>query len=367
MPRYGLRRLYLLLLVPFSFVALLLAARNPELTEQYYSQGLYSIIVPALTSLAGLFFVSLAELAIVVGILSFILYSARTVRAAIKDKDRRVYTLYTYAVNILVIAGLLYAGFVLLCGLNYHRLPFSDTAGLTVRDSSAAELEALCQELATAANAQVKLVSVGQDGTTVLTTSEFETATAAVNAMKNMSKDYPFMRGLYSVPKPAAFSSLLSYAHISGVYIPYTFEATYNTQIPDFSLPATMCHELAHQRGFMREDEANFIAYLACRSSDNSYFNYSGTLHALSFSMSWLRKQNSERYHDIYEGLDDTIKADFAASSRFWQQHEGAVSQVSASVNNVYLKANSQSDGTQSYGRMVDLLLAEYRARHELA
>lgn len=366
MPRYGLRRLYLLLLVPIAIITVLFASKYPQLTEQYFSQGLYLIIVPALTSLSGLFFVSLAEVALIVGILSFLLYTARTVRAAVKDRDRRVYTLYTYVVNLCVIASVLYAGFVFLCGINYHRLPFADTAGLTVRDSSAAELDALCQELATAANAQVKLVSVGQDGTTTIAATDFEAATAAVNAMKNMSKDYPFMRGLYSVPKPAAFSSMLSYAHISGIYVPYTFEATYNNQVPDFSLPATMCHELAHQRGFMREDEANFIAYLACRSSENSYFNYAGTLHALSFSLNWLREENSERYYDMYESLDDTIKADFAAYNRFWQSHEGAVSQVSASVNNAYLMANSQSDGVQSYGRMVDLLLADYRARYSL-
>lgn len=366
MPRYGLKRLYLLLLVPISLVTVLLATKRPDLVEQYFSQGLYAILAPAMTTLTGLFFVSLAELTIIIGILSLILYTVRTVHNAVKDKDRRVYTIYTYVVNICVLASVLYAGFVLLCGLNYHRLPFADTAGLTVRQSSTAELKALCKELAITANKQAKLVPTTNDGTTELTLSDYDAATAAVNAMKSMSKDYPFMRGLYSTPKPVSFSKLLSYMHISGSYFPYTFEANYNTMVPDFYLPATMCHELAHQRGYMREDEANFIAYLACRSSDNTYFNYSGTLHALSLSMQWLLSEDADGYYTIYDSLDERIKADFDAYNRFWKKHQGAVSQVSSSVNNAYLKANNQIDGVQSYGRMVDLLLADYRARHGL-
>ncbi|MEI3307330.1 MAG: DUF3810 family protein [Eggerthella lenta] len=38
---------------------------------------------------------------------------------------------------------------------------------------------------------------------------------------------------------------------------------------------------------------------------------------------------------------------------------------VSNAANDTYLKANNQSDGMRSYGRMVDLLLAEQRAEGE--
>ena len=367
MPRYGLRRLILLLLFPISFVAVMLAAKYPALTERYFSQGLYAIIAPALTTLTGLFFVSIAELALIVGVLSLILYTVRTIRIAMKDKTVRVYTVYTYVVNLLVLAAVLYGGFVFLCGLNYHRLPFAENAHLTVRESSSDELVALCKDLASTANRQAQFAISGEDGTTVLSVSDFDTANTAVYAMKGISKDYPFMRGMYSVPKPFNLSPLLSYTHISGFYFPFTFEANYNTAIPDFYLPATMCHELAHQHGYMREDEANFIAYLACRNSQDAYFNYSGTLHALSFAMQSLSKTDSETYQQIYASLDDRIQADFAAYNSFWNRHKGAVSQVSTSVNNAYLKANHQADGVQSYGRMVDLLLADYRQRHELA
>ena len=42
---------------------------------------------------------------------------------------------------------------------------------------------------------------------------------------------------------------------------------------------------------------------------------------------------------------------------------EGPVSRVSDKVNDTYLRANAQEEGSKSYGRMVDLLLGEYRQR----
>ena len=77
------------------------------------------------------------------------------------------------------------------------------------------------------------------------------------------------------------FSELMSYADIAGMYFPFTVESNINTDGPFFTIPATMGHEMAHQCGFMREDEANFIGYLACRKSDSPEFRYSLRLRAL--------------------------------------------------------------------------------------
>lgn len=68
----------------------------------------------------------------------------------------------------------------------------------------------------------------------------------------------------------------MSYLDISGIYCPFTFEANVNVHMNDVLIPVTMCHELSHLSGYMREDEANFIAFLACLQSDDPEFRYSG-------------------------------------------------------------------------------------------
>ena len=76
----------------------------------------------------------------------------------------------------------------------------------------------------------------------------------------------------------------MSYMKILGMYAPFTIEANYNANAPDFAKPFTVCHELSHLKGFMREDEANFIAYLACTGSDNVYLQYAGWVYALIYA-----------------------------------------------------------------------------------
>ena len=146
------------------------------------------------------------------------------------------------------------------------------------------------------------------------------------------------------------------------MFFPFTVESNINVAGPFFTIPAVMTHELAHQCGFMREDEADFISYLACKGADDELMRYSGLLLAYDRSISALRKADPDAAAEIASGLSPSVRRDMAQRAVFWAQHEGAISEASTAANDAYLKANRQSDGVQSYGRMVDLLLAEQRA-----
>lgn len=122
-----------------------------------------------------------------------------------------------------------------------------------------------------------------------------------------------------------------------------------------------MCHELSHLRGFMREDEANFLAYLACKSSTDLDFQYSGYMMAFIYATNALYDVDSETYSQIFNELDPGVLRDISYQNSYWKQFEGPAADVATSINNSYLQANQQEDGVRSYGRMVDLLLAEQR------
>ncbi len=193
--------------------------------------------------------------------------------------------------------------------------------------------------------------------------SNYKLAKEANKAMKSLSKEFPVLRGLYAQPKPVILSGLMSYTEITGVFIPFTMEANVNVDIPDFTIPYTMLHEMAHQRGFMREDEANYIAYLTGVSSDNVEIMYSSTMLALISSGNALYGQDTELYFEVRSMYSDEIARDIRAHTDYWSRYEDTVvSTVSNKINDTYLKANAQTDGVKSYGRMVDLLLAKYKA-----
>ena len=74
--------------------------------------------------------------------------------------------------------------------------------------------------------------------------------------------------------------------------------------------------------------------------------------------MNALRRADAEEWQQVREWLDEAAEADLRENSRFWEYYDGAVAEVSDKVNDTYLKANGQSEGVQSYGRMVDLIIA---------
>jgi hypothetical protein len=122
-----------------------------------------------------------------------------------------------------------------------------------------------------------------------------------------------------------------------------------------------MLHELVHLRGFMREDEANFIAYLASIKSGYDDFCYSGTMTALTYSMNALYSADYDEFVRLYNLYSEDVIKDMEFSRNYWKQFDTKVSEVADKINDTYLKANNQQDGVRSYGRMVDLLLAYYR------
>ena len=114
--------------------------------------------------------------------------------------------------------------------------------------------------------------------------------------MEALAERYPALaRPLYSPPKPVLFSQLMSYVDIAGMYFPFTVESNINTDGPFFTIPATMGHEMAHQCGFMREDEANFIGYLACKDAADPLTRYSGYSLAYDYSIGALSRVDRER------------------------------------------------------------------------
>lgn len=341
----------------------LFAQRNPDWTEQVYSQTAYPVLSSIVGFLPSLVRFSLTEWLIVLFALFCLGYVAYYVRKIVVSGDGRGIVLYRAVVGAVAVFSLLYFAFAALCGLNYYRHTFASYTGYSVEQSSVAELEQLCTSLADDLG-QVRAQLGEETDLTASTPEDFESyAQRSVQVIEALAEQYSVLeRPFYSEPKPVVLSGLMSDAGIGGMFFPFTMESNINDDIPFFTLSSTMAHELAHQCGFMREDEANFIAYLACEQSDDPLMRYSGLYLAFTYSISALRGADSAAASNVLANLSPAVRHDREENSRFWDQHEGFITEVSQTANDTYLKANSQTDGISSYGRMVDLLLAEQRA-----
>ena len=385
------KRNILLLLIPLAIGITELAKRNSYVAEKIFATGIYKWLSRGLSFFTGWIPFSFMELVIIVGPVVILGLIIRQIVRIIKVKKpayqvmenvrgtieiqsvgaQRTLLFATMLQNILCLAAVIFFGYVLLCGVNYHRYPVAYHFGLSVENSSAEELEGLFVELADkAVELRAGLTTESEKGVYVLPYSKKALGTEAKKAYEVLAKEYPVFAGNYPAPKHVFFSRLMSYTEITGVFTPWTMEANVNVDIPPYSIGSTMCHELAHLRGFMREDEANYISYRACMASGDKDLQYSGVMLALIYTGNSLYQQNPDQYYTLAgEHYSEAVVKDLAANNEYWDQFDKpvvgdtTVGEIADKVNDAYLKANEQTDGTKSYGRVVDLLLAEYKQR----
>jgi len=197
--------------------------------------------------------------------------------------------------------------------------------------------------------------------------------TDSVHVYRNISQEFPSLRGRIYQPKSMLFSWLMSITGYSGMYFALTGEAMINTQPPVVFMPATVAHEHAHQLGIFAEDEANFVGILACIKSDNIVFQYAGYMSGLSYLLSALA-QNESEYFTVYNSLSYNVLRDRHETFEFWATRTTATTGINfldsfltavaettntaaSNIYDGYLRSHNQELGIRSYGACVDLLV----------
>lgn len=364
-----MKRIWLLLLFPAGYLALYFSKRSEFFAEEVMAKRVFKVLSVGISTLTGWIPFSLAELTVILAAVAAVILIVVFFVALVKNKGRRLLTFFSGVITAACIASVIYFGYVVGCGCNYYRTEIAKQCGLTLRPSEKQELYDLCCELAEEASTLRRELSVYEDenGAFKLPCSMKELGKTVRDAYIPLAKEYPILKGHYPAPKGIFFSRFFSRMELTGIFTCWTMEANFNTENSDYDIAATMAHELAHLRGFIREDEANFIACLACNASDSPIVRYSGKIMALIYCGNALAEQDMDLYGQLWQHYDAGIGRDFEAHNAYWEQFENTViSETADKVNDTYLKANDQEDGVKSYGRVVDLLLADYRKRHGL-
>jgi hypothetical protein len=348
-------KLTIIALAPIIFLLNVITKSYPGFIERYYSTTINKVIRQALSLITSPIPTSAAEVLV---FLLLIILAASLIVLIIKIKRGGF---VNQLFNVLAYVSALYILFMVFWGFNYNRLSFDKISGLNIEKSSKQELYGLCESLIERANELRIKVDEDTQGVMTIPGGYKDVFKRAEKGYEASSKLYPELGGKYGAPKRILLSEKMSYTGITGIYMPYTGEANVNVNMTDYMLPATVAHEMAHQRGFAREDEANYIAYVACTMHPDADFQYSGVMLGVIYSMNALADADMDMYKQLAKKYTPQVRKDLVNDNEFWQKYKGKVEEVANNVNNTYLKSNGQQDGVQSYGRMVDLLLAEYK------
>lgn len=259
------------------------------------------------------------------------------------------------------IASIFFSAFVLGFGTGYHGSTLDQKLGISRQEVSAEELFETASILADKVNEETEKISFLYKDFSVMPYSISEMNDKLIAAYDKICDEHSFVQRLSSRVKPVMLSEAMSYTHITGVYTYFTGEANINVVFPDYTIPFTAAHELAHQRGVAREDEANFMAFLVCIASDDPYIRYSGYLNLYEYVSSSLYSADADLYSIVARSIDTDVRYEMSAYSAFYDKYRTSkVAEVSNAINDTYLKIQG-TEGTKSYGMVTDLAVAYYK------
>lgn len=268
-----------------------------------------------------------------------------------------------FCVSLLTCASLFFSIFVLGFGCGYHGSTLDKKMGIEKKPVSVSELEETSIWLAEGITNEIRNIQFEDKSFSIMPYSLSKLNYKLLVAYDKVCNEYDFIQRLASRIKPVMLSEAMSYTHITGVYTYFSGEANLNVNFPDYTLPFTAAHELAHQRGIAREDEANFVAFLVCINSDDPYIRYCGYLNMFEYVAPKIHSSSPTKYAEVFSRLPDEARYEIYAYAEFFEKYQDSVAgEISESVNNGYLQMQG-TPGTKSYGLVVDLTVAYYNTK----
>lgn len=354
-----LRRLPWLLLIPLALILPRIASQYPQWIEQVYAQKIFPVISKALGAIFSFARFSVVEFvlyALILGVLLLVVTQGIRMIAGRIPVARFLNAI----LSLLIAFGVLFNMMYVLWGYNYSRPALAELLELDVHERSVEELEGLCLSLSKAAN-DIR-ANVSEDAHGVFTLPYYMTLAdcfhKSAQAYRVLGERYPIFSFVPAEAKYVTASEAMSWAGIAGIYVPFTAESNVNVHQPMLLLPVSAAHENAHAVGIAPENEANFVGFLACMHSADATLQYSGIMLALINSGNALNRSDEAAYSRLLATYSDGMLRDIRHYNAYWKAYEGPVEEAVTEMNDNYLKHNQQESGVQSYGEMVDLLLA---------
>jgi hypothetical protein len=328
----------------------------PDAVENYYATGVYPVIAKTQRILFGWVPFSIGDLlygAVMVWLLYKLYITVR--RVVTKQTNRRFWLngLQQFGFGILLV----YVVFNLFWGLNYNRRGVAWQLDLKVERYSKDDLVHVMQEIVERLNT----LDATAHGNRATLQSKSNLFSNAINAYGQLSGSEPTFEYRFRSVKPSLYSYLGNYLGYTGYYNPFSGEAQVNTTVPLFVQPFTTCHEIGHQLGYAKENEANFAGYLSAKSSSNPSFRYSVYFDLYSYARYYLFAQDSISAQQLDAQLMPGIKQDYKELREFVKKYRNPIEVIVDKLYGQYLIVNNQPSGKLSYNEVVAWLVAYYK------
>ena len=262
-----------------------------------------------------------------------------------------------YLTVILSIPCLIFVTFVWSYSSGYHTTKIEEKMGLDRDAINKQELYEAYVIIVNELNCLVDEIEYDETGASIMPYSYSEMSGKICDAYDAFVEKHDVLQTFYSKIKPLMISEPMTYTHLSGIYSFMSGEANINVNYPDFIIATSSAHEMAHQRGIAREDECNFLAFAVLIESEDPFLRYSAYLDIYSNVAAALRGEDANLALTV--AIDRRAINDLISYSIFFDKYRDSVAaEITDSINNSYLQANGQTEGTKTYGMMTESVCA---------
>ena len=348
---------HILLLVSAGLIALHLLTRGNHTLMVFLSERLVRPLHRALGTLNARVPFSVAEGLIALAVVAALVYILFQIVLLFR-KGERAARLYRTLVTLLGAVTAVYALFCLLWGVYYYADDFVEKSGFENAEISVEQLQSVTRFFADMANEYASQVPRDENG--VCRSDRQKILAQSPEVFAETEKRYPCLAGPPLAAKGIRCSRVMSYLDFTGFFFPFTAEANVNMDAPASDLAATVAHELSHQRGVAKEQEANFVAVLASLDYGDPDYVYSACLLAYTHLGNALYKADRAAWEEIYGSLGEDVLRDLLDRREYWRRFDTPVQTASNTVYEGFLHSYDQTLGLKSYGACVDLLVNYY-------
>lgn len=333
------------------------ASTQPLWVEDNYSTIIYPVSARLQRAMFGWMPFSLGDIIYTLLVLVILVKTFNLFKTIIRKQFNRQYLLSGLKQVIFFIL-LIYVLFYGLWGLNYSRKGISYQLGLDVKEFSQQDLDTLINKL------QGRLNHYAREIDTAARTNNLKAENLFLkgeDAYLSAQRNFSFLRYSPRSIKKSLYTPINHLFGVTGYYNPFTGEAQVNMSIPRFLHPIITTHEIAHQLGYGKENEANFVAFLACRSYDDADFRYSMYFDMYLYAVREMTRFDIDTARSYRHDLDTIVRIDYRRWLNYLMSRSNVMEPVVSRVYDSYLRANNQPLGKETYNQVVAWLIAYYK------
>jgi Protein of unknown function (DUF3810) len=323
----------------------------PNWVEEFYIPKLWQPFAKLQRILTGWIPFSLGDIIYASIIIWFIYSIYKTIKYRKKEKWTKN-RLWNSIQKLFIPVLYIYIVFSLVWGINYARKGIAYQLHLKAEKYDQQDIENVLTKI---------IVQLNNIADSIPNPEHFGYAASKKMALEGyaiLENSYPFIHYENASIKKTLFGRIENYMGFMGYYNPFTGEAQINTTVPSFAIPNVVAHEMAHQIGYAKEDEANFVAFLNAKNSKHIALRYSGYFDVLQYCSTELYHIDSNAVKKYKQQMHPTVRRHLVEWKQFYKSHQSFVSTLVMWIYNQYLKANDMPQGIATYNQVVALLIA---------